>query len=418
MLARGYIWNNWQFPDAEFQQIVAGMRRLKPACDELATVSAANNMASMQEIDEAVLQLVKDCGKKLIKTIETNNHVPPPGPGVPPAQVILKPILLPLNTPPQCQWSIATAVPNAGPVVQNSPQANAPGPAQNVPAPTANPQAQNNPPPPGPAIPQAQNNGPGPVIIPAQIQAALPMGILGTPLGMQHAPPANRQAQNHPPPPGPAIPQAQKNPPSAANPQAQNNPPPAGPANLQPQNNPPPPGPANPRARNVLRVGPIYWHPPANVFAVNHLALPMFIPGTPVRVQHAPPNVQAPNNPASAADLQAPNNPAGAANPQAPNNPAGAANPEAPNNLAIQVVIPARTQAVPPMGIPGTPLGMEDAPPADIPGAAALIVEDPGFEYLGMARRVPRAVSDLSQIREFFRNNSDVFFFNLLTLDI
>jgi len=62
MLARGYISDNWHFPDAEFQQIVEGMRRLKPACDELATASAANNIASMQEIDEAVLQLVKDCG--------------------------------------------------------------------------------------------------------------------------------------------------------------------------------------------------------------------------------------------------------------------------------------------------------------------------------------------------------------------
>jgi len=95
------------------------MRRLKPACDELATASAANNMAGMQEIDEAVLQLVKDCGKKLANTIRTNNHVPPPGPGVPPAQVIVWLILLPLNAPPQCQWSIATAVvPNPSPVVQ------------------------------------------------------------------------------------------------------------------------------------------------------------------------------------------------------------------------------------------------------------------------------------------------------------
>jgi len=99
----------------------------------------------------------------------------------------------------------------------------------------------------------------------------------------------------------------------------------------------------------------------------------MFIPGTPVRVQHASANVQAPNNPAGAANLQAPNNPAGAANPQAPYNP------------AIQVIIPARIQAVPPMGILGTPLGMQDAPRADIPGAAALMVEDPGFEYLGIA---------------------------------
>jgi len=89
MLARGYISDDWHFPDAEFPQIVAGLRRLKPACDELATASASNNMASMQEIDEAVLQLVQDCEKKLTKTIETNNHVPPPCPGVPPAQVIL-----------------------------------------------------------------------------------------------------------------------------------------------------------------------------------------------------------------------------------------------------------------------------------------------------------------------------------------
>jgi len=63
MLARGYISDNWHFPDAEFQQIVAGMRRLKHACDELATASAANNIPTMQEIDVAVRELVTDCGK-------------------------------------------------------------------------------------------------------------------------------------------------------------------------------------------------------------------------------------------------------------------------------------------------------------------------------------------------------------------
>jgi len=184
------------------------MRILKPAWDELASASAANNMAGMQGIDEEVLQLIKDCGKKLTKTIETNNHLHPPSPGVPLVQVILNPILLPLNAPPQWQWSIATAVPNAGPVVQNAPQANAPGPAQNVPSPAANPHAPNDPLLPGLAIPKAQNNGPGPIIIPAQIQAAPPMGIPGTPLEMQHDRLANPQVQNSPPPSGPAIPQA------------------------------------------------------------------------------------------------------------------------------------------------------------------------------------------------------------------
>jgi len=214
MLARGDISDNWHFSDAEFRQIVEGMRRLKPACDELATASAANNMASMQEIDQAVLQLVKDCGKKLANTIRTNNHVPPPGPGVPPAQVIVRQMLLPLSAPPQCQWSIATAVvPNAGPVGQNAPLANAPGPAQNVPAPTANPQAQNIAEPPGPAHPEAQNAPPPPGLanpqrriglrlgnlylqknvhqpanIPRQMQSGPSMGILGTPLGIKHAP--------------------------------------------------------------------------------------------------------------------------------------------------------------------------------------------------------------------------------------
>ena len=186
-----------------------------------------------------------------------------------------------------------------------------------VPATPANPQAQDNPPPTGPVSPQVQKNGPGPVNIPAQIQAAPPMGILSRPLGMQHAPPANPQAQHNPPPPGPAIPLAQNNPPCAPNPQAHNNPPPAGPANLQAQNKPPPARRANPRPRNVLHSGPKYRHPPSNTSAINHLALPMLIPGMPVLVQHAPANVEAPNNPP------------------------GSANPQAPNNPAIQVVIPA-----------------------------------------------------------------------------
>ena len=344
MLARGYISDNAHFPDAEFQQIVAGMRRLKPACYELATASAANNMASMQGIDEAVLQLVKDCGKKLTKTIRTNNDVPPPGPGVPPAQVIVNPILLPLNALPQCQWSIATAVPNAGPVGQNAPQANAPGPAQNVPAPPANPQAQNKPSRPGPANPQPQNNPPPPG-------------------------PANPQPQNNPPPPGPV------------NPQPQNNPPPPGPAN--PQNNPPPPGPANPQPRIVLRLGNVHKqknpHPPAN------------LPGQ--------------NNPPGAANLQGQDNPPGAANLQGPINPPGPVNipaqdeaappkailrtplgmQHAPANLQGPIYPPgtvnilAQDEAAPPMGILGTPLGMQHAAPVDIQGAAAQIAEDPGF---------------------------------------
>jgi len=304
MLARGYITDNSQFPEAEFQQIVGGMRRVKPACDELATASAVNNMPSMQEIDKAVLQLVKDCGKKLTHTIKTTRKVPP-GPRVHPGQVIVNPVLLRLNARAQCQWSIATAVPNGGPVVHNHS-----GPAQNTPAPPAIPQAQNNPPP--PAIPQAQLIPHPPAHIPAQVQHALPVCIPGTPVRVQHAP---------------AIPQAQNNP---------------GPANLQPQNNPQP--------------------PPNNPLQIQQ-ALPMFIPGTPVGVQHGPAVPQAQNNP-------------GPANLQPQNNPQLAAN------------NPAQIQQALPMFIPGTPVRVQDAPPADI-------------QAHDVARRVPLAASDPSPISEF-----------------
>ena len=86
------------------------------------------------------------------------------------------------------------------------------------------------------------------------------------------------------------------------------------------------------------------------------------------------------------------------------------ANLRGPINSPGAVNIAAQNRAAHPMGILGTPLGIQHAPPVDIQGAAAQIAEDPGFESPGMARRVPRAVSDLSQIGEFFRNNLDVFF--------
>jgi len=105
MLASGNIIDNNQFPDAEFQQIIGGIRRLKPACDELATASAVNNMISIQQIDKAVLPLVNDCRNKLAHTIKTTKKMPP-RPGIPPGPVIVNPVLLPLNAPAQCQWSL------------------------------------------------------------------------------------------------------------------------------------------------------------------------------------------------------------------------------------------------------------------------------------------------------------------------
>jgi len=367
MLARGYISDNWHFPDAEFQQIVEGMRTLKPACDELATASAANNRASMQEIDEAVLQLVKDCGKKLANTIRTNNHVPPPGPGVPPAQVIVRPMLLPLNAPPQCQWSIATAVVrNAGPVGQNALLANAPGAAQNVPAPPANPQAQN--------------------------IAALPNA---GPVG-QNSPLTNA--------PGPA----QNVPAPRANPQAQNIAAPPGLADAEAQNNPPPPGPANPQRRIGLRLGNLYRqknaHQPGNIPRQIQSGPSMGILGTPLGIKHAP------ANPPGWINLPGPEDIPVLIQADPPMGILGTpldikhapANPSGPINLPGLEDIPVQIQADPPMGILGRPMGIRHAPLADIPEAAAPNVEDALIQSFDVARRVCRAVSGLSQIREFF----------------
>jgi len=98
MLARGYQTDLHHFPDAEFLQIVAGFRQLRPACDELATASAANDTSGMQEVAEAVVQLVKDCRKKLTNTINLKNKPFPQVPGVPQAQVIVPNILPPAVT--------------------------------------------------------------------------------------------------------------------------------------------------------------------------------------------------------------------------------------------------------------------------------------------------------------------------------
>jgi len=110
----------------EFHQIVAGMRRLHPACDQLVTESAAKSVARMREANEVIVPLLKDCMSKLTTTMNKQLQVvakrqPAPAlgqPGVPTAQVIVPPVLLPRGTPIQC--GPATADPNSVPVPQNS----------------------------------------------------------------------------------------------------------------------------------------------------------------------------------------------------------------------------------------------------------------------------------------------------------
>jgi len=91
------------FPDHQFQQIVAGMRTLRPACDRLVTAAAANNRAVMRQINEAVVQLVKDCGVKLRTTVKNRSTgLAPLGQnGVFYDQIMLSDGLLPPNAPDQ-----------------------------------------------------------------------------------------------------------------------------------------------------------------------------------------------------------------------------------------------------------------------------------------------------------------------------
>ena len=173
MLAMNYA-DIHKFPDVEFQQIVAGMRRLLPVCNVLATVSAANNIYLIQEIDEGVIQLVNDYGKKLTNTIGKRvPGAPPPGnPGVLPAQVIVRGTILPPGAPGQ--WGPAMAGLKAGLVPQNAPPVNnpQPGPANSVNAPVQ-------------SRPIPQTNVPGTsrriTLSAAKAQAAHPTNTCSTP---------------------------------------------------------------------------------------------------------------------------------------------------------------------------------------------------------------------------------------------
>ena len=110
----------------EFQQILAGMRRLRPVCDQLATESAANNVPRVLEADEGTVPLFKDSMSKLTTTMNKQLKVVPRGrpartlgqQRVPTVQVIVLQVLLPLRA--ATQWGPARADPNPAPVHKNS----------------------------------------------------------------------------------------------------------------------------------------------------------------------------------------------------------------------------------------------------------------------------------------------------------
>ena len=62
-IARGYAPGGRKatnFPDANFLPIYTGMRTLRPPCNYIVSVVAANDMQRVENIEEAVVELVKD----------------------------------------------------------------------------------------------------------------------------------------------------------------------------------------------------------------------------------------------------------------------------------------------------------------------------------------------------------------------
>ena len=159
----------------------------------------------MWEVDKAVVQLLKNGGKKLTNTRNLKNKLFLQVPGVPLVQVISLNILLPANAPPGSQWGLVTAVQNAGAGAQNAPPANVPGPARFQPAQGAGPY-QIPPPPPNPQgpiqLPLPASGNPGPsgragqnMPPPAMCPLKLPLRLSASRLKISGAVSANNPQQ-------------------------------------------------------------------------------------------------------------------------------------------------------------------------------------------------------------------------------
>jgi len=81
------------YTEVDFLSIYIGIRALLPAFDLIATAMAANNQAHIMDLEEAVVDLIKDAVKKLEHTKRRASGVLV-NPWLAPTQVILDPTLL------------------------------------------------------------------------------------------------------------------------------------------------------------------------------------------------------------------------------------------------------------------------------------------------------------------------------------
>ena len=82
------------FPAADFLPICTGMRTLRPACDRIVSIVAANDMHRLEDIAEAGVELVKDSCQKLNDSNNKGKMVVR-NPAMPPGQVVVHELLLP-----------------------------------------------------------------------------------------------------------------------------------------------------------------------------------------------------------------------------------------------------------------------------------------------------------------------------------
>ena len=91
---------DWLRPDARSIRPVKKvfLLMLGHACDLIVSQVAANDMHCLEDIVEAVVELVKDSGRKLNDTNNKGNMVVP-NPTIPPGQVFIHAWLLPPGGP-------------------------------------------------------------------------------------------------------------------------------------------------------------------------------------------------------------------------------------------------------------------------------------------------------------------------------
>ena len=162
------------YPGVDFLPMYTGMWALLPASDIIANATAANNKAHKTDVEEAVVDVIKDCVKKLQDTKTGANGVLA-NPGLAPAQETLDPTLL--HPGAHVPWGSATVLPNPGHLPQNPPLAIMPGAPQ--------PQAQqvNLAPPPQVVVAPEGNSGASASVLPQAVNNAWLAPVVQAQLG-------------------------------------------------------------------------------------------------------------------------------------------------------------------------------------------------------------------------------------------